>query len=104
LNAAIVYFEKEKNRWITVTSPKELRASDGHKISKDEVRRAMYAPRDGRVTRSSLMGGNLTGPLKTQSACGTALPIVHAFFGCEGDLHNNLVFENNALTLSVASG
>jgi hypothetical protein len=105
LNAAVLYFDKDKNRWVTITSPTELLASDGHKISKTEVRRAMYIPGDGRVTRDSVMGMDLVGPLKTQSPYGTALPIVHAFFGCSGhgDLHNNLVFENNALSLIVAS-
>jgi hypothetical protein len=26
LNAAIVYFDQKRNRWVTLTSPKELRA------------------------------------------------------------------------------
>jgi hypothetical protein len=104
LNAAIVYYDKEKNRWVTLTTPRELRASDGHKISKDEVRRAMYIPGDGRVTRASVMGEDLPGPLRSQSTYGTALPISHAFFACggHGDLHNNLIFANNALTLILA--
>jgi hypothetical protein len=104
LNAVIIYFDKKRDHWVTVTTPKDLRASDGREISKEEVRRAMYTPGDGRVTRASVLGENLNGPLTAQSPYRTALPISHAFFACggHGDLHNNLIFANNALTLIVA--
>ena len=62
----------------------------------------MYAPGDGRVTRSSVMGENLEG-LRNLSAYQTGLPITHAFFACggHGGLHNNQILQNNALSVLV---
>ncbi len=102
LNAAIVYYDMKRNRWVTVTSPRDLRASDGHKISREEVKRAMYLPGDGRVTRESVLGENLTGR-RTQSLYQLPLPIVHAFFVCggHGGLHNNEILQDNSLSVLV---
>lgn len=102
LNAPVIYFDKKKSRWTTMTSPKELRASDGRRISREEVMRAMYLPGDGRVTRASVLGENLAG-VSAQSRYQRALPIVHAFFACggHGGLHNNLVLQDNALSVLV---
>lgn len=102
LNAAIVFYDKERNRWVTITSPKEVRASDGSKLSRDSVIKAMYTPGDGRVTRSSVMGENLEG-VRHLSAYQTGLPITHAFFSCggHGGLHNNSTLQNNALSVLV---
>ncbi len=36
---------------LALTLPKELRTPEGHKISREEVKRAMYSPGDGQVTR-----------------------------------------------------
>jgi len=44
----------------------------------------MYLPGDGRVTRASVMGENITGT-HTQSLYYRPLPIVHAFFANGGD-------------------
>jgi hypothetical protein len=102
LTAPVVYYDKKRNRWITLTVPKELRGSDGRRISREEVKQAMYSPGDGRVTRASVLAEHL-GPYSTQSAYRTALPIVHAFFACggHGQLHNNRILQNNALTMLV---
>ncbi len=102
LAAPIVYHDKKKNRWVTVTSPRDLRASDGHKISSEEVKRAMYLPGDGRVTRASVMGENIIGR-NAQSLYQQSLPIVHTFFACggHGSLHNNRTLQDNALSMLV---
>jgi pimeloyl-ACP methyl ester carboxylesterase len=101
LNAPIIYHDYKKNRWVTMTSPNELRASDGRKIDREKVIRAMYLPGDGRVTRASALGENLDG--SPQSPYQTALPIVHAFFACDGHggLHNNRILQDNALSVLV---
>ena len=97
LQSPIIFYDKKKSRWITVTSPKELRRSDGQKISRDEVQRAMYVPGDGRVTRASVLGENLS------AANSQPLPIRHSFFACggHGALHNNRILQNNALSILV---
>jgi len=85
-----------------LTSPKELRASDGHTISKDQVQRAMYVPGDGRVTRASVLGENL--PIaNVKSAHQESFPVAQAFFACggHGSLHNNRILQNNALSVLV---
>ena len=102
LNAPVIYHDKKKDRWVTVTSPRDLHASDGHKISSEEVKRAMYLPGDGRVTRASVMGENMIGR-NDQSLYQGPLPITHAFFACggHGSLHNNRVLQDNALSMLV---
>ena len=40
LSAPVIFFDKKKNRWITVTSPKELRDSNGQKIRREDVKQA----------------------------------------------------------------
>jgi hypothetical protein len=102
LNAAVLFHDKKRERWITVTSAKEIRAADGTKISRNSVIEAMYAPGDGRVTRASVMGEHLEG-IGIQSPYQTVLPIAHAFFACggHGGLQNNTILQNNALSVLV---
>jgi len=97
LQAPIIFYDKKKSRWVTVTSPKELRGSDGQRISRGEVQRAMYVPGDGRVTRASVLGENLPATIAPP------LPIKHSFFACggHGSLHNNRILLNNALSVLV---
>jgi hypothetical protein len=100
---AVVVFKDKRNRWVTVTSPKELRGSGGNKINRNTVISAMYAPGDGRVTRASVLGESLEG-LTKQSPYQTALPITHAFFACggHGGLHNNRILQDNAFSVLVS--
>jgi len=102
LNAPVVYFDNKKNSWVTVTAPRDLRGSDGRRINRDEVMRAMYVPGDGRVTRASVLGKNISGA-NPQLADLRPLPIVHSFFACggHGTLHNNRVLQDNALSVLV---
>ena len=101
--AAVVLTRDEKGgHWLTLTRPKSLRASDGRKLSRAEVVRAMYAPGDGRVTRDSLMGVGLAGP-RASALYRTALPVAYAVFACDlhSELQNNRMLQDNALTLLV---
>jgi hypothetical protein len=104
LNAPIIYYDNTRNRWVTMTSPKELRNSDGRKFAREEIIRAMYLPGDGRVTRASVMGENLEG--SPQSPYQRSLPIIHAFFTCagHGGLQNNRILQDNALSVLVRQG
>lgn len=98
LNAPVLFYDKKKSRWVTVTSPREVRDSQGRTRSREEVQRAMYIPGDGRVTRASVLGENMANALTPEQP---ALPIAHAFFACggHGSLHNNRILQNNALSV-----
>ena len=92
LNSPVILRDQKRNVWLTLTRPREYRTSSGLKISKKRATEAMYAPGDGRVTRSSLLGENL---FKTLSR--------YAVFGCDlhGQLQRNKTLQDNALTASV---
>jgi pimeloyl-ACP methyl ester carboxylesterase len=89
LNSPIILRDQKENRWLTLTRPHEYRTSSGAKISKRQMIEAMYAPGDGRVTRASLVGNNLTH---------------YVVFGCDlhGQLQRNKTLQDNALTAIVS--
>lgn len=92
LNAPLILRDEKRNRWLTLTRPREFRTSAGVKISKQKVIDAMYAPGDGRVTRTSLLGETLFKDLPR-----------YAVFGCDlhGQLPRNKSLQDNALTSIV---
>lgn len=102
LNAPVLFYDKKKSRWVTVTSPREVRDSKGQTRSRNEVQRAMYVPGDGRVTRASVLGENKPFANDT-SRYQPSLPIAHAVFACggHGALPNNRILQNNALLVLV---
>ena len=89
LNSPIILRDQKENSWLTLTRPHEYRTSSGVKISKRQMIEAMYAPGDGRVTRASLVGQNLTR---------------YVVFGCDlhGQLQRNKTLQDNALTAIVS--
>ncbi|HEX5833701.1 MAG TPA: hypothetical protein VFY34_07605 [Pyrinomonadaceae bacterium] len=100
LSAPVILRDAKKNRWVTLLRPREYRTSAGVKMSKKQVTAAMYAPGDGRVTRSSLLGENL---IKTRDRI-TGFTLSHyAVFGCDlhGQLPRNKSLQDNALTAIV---
>src|SRR3989454_9289706 len=103
LNAPIILRDSKRNRWVTLTRPREYRTSSGQKITKRAVTEAMYAPGDGRVTRRSLLGEDLSGSRRTGAIFDSPLPLTYAIFGCDlhGALQKNRVLEDNALTALV---
>jgi len=94
LNAPVVLRDEKRDRWLTLTRPREYKTSSGVKISKQKTTAAMYAPGDGRVTRSSLLGENIF-ELPTLSR--------YAVFGCDlhGQLPRNKILQDNTLTAIV---
>ena len=91
-NSPVLLRDEKRNRWITMTRPREYRTSSGVKISKKKATDAMYAPGDGRVTRASLLGEHIFPQLSR-----------YAVFGCDlhGQLPRNPSLQDNALTAIV---
>ena len=89
LNAPVLLRDEKQNRWVTLTRPHEFRTSTGEKISKKQATDAMYIPGDGRVTRLSMLGRNISR---------------YAVFGCDlhGQLPRNKTIQDNALTAIVS--
>jgi pimeloyl-ACP methyl ester carboxylesterase len=102
LSAPVIMQDEKTGRWLTLTRPQSLRGSDGRRLKRAEVVRAMYAPGDGRVTRDSLMGVGL-GAGRASALYETPLPVAYAAFACDlhSDLQNNRTLQDNALTLLV---
>ncbi|MET0650247.1 MAG: hypothetical protein ABW208_26870, partial [Pyrinomonadaceae bacterium] len=103
LSAPVIFQDEKTGRWLTLTRPKSLRGSDGRRLKREEVVRAMYTPGDGRVTRDSLMGAGLGGAARASALYETPLPVAYAAFACDlhSDLQNNKTLQDNALTLLV---
>lgn len=101
LSAPVILRDEKRDRWLTLTRPREYRTTLGVKFSKKQVTDAMFAPGDGRVTRTSLLGENL---FKTRDAqTGFTLPH-YAVFGCDlhAQLPRNKSLQDNALTAIVS--
>lgn len=100
LNSPVLLRDQKRNRWLTLTRPREFRTSAGAKVSKKTVTDAMYLPGDGRVTRASLLGENVF--KITDSQTGFTLSR-YAVFGCDlhGQLQRNKTLQDNALTAIV---
>jgi pimeloyl-ACP methyl ester carboxylesterase len=92
LRSPVILRDEKRNRWVTLTRPREYRTANGVKISKQKVTEAMYAPGDGRVTRESLLGETIFKGLSR-----------YAVFGCDlhGQLPRNKTLQDNALTAIV---
>jgi pimeloyl-ACP methyl ester carboxylesterase len=103
LFAPVLRFDQKKQRWVTMTRPREFQTSTGRRVSLREATAAMSAPGDGRVTRRSLLGEDLAEINPGNTLFGTALPIVYAVFACDlhGELQNNKTLQDNALTALV---
>ena len=100
LNSPVILRDEKRNRWVTLTRPREFRTSSGEKISKKQATEAMYAPGDGRVTRSSLLGETI---FRTRNPRTGFTLSNYAVFGCDlhGNLPRNQSLQDNALTAIV---
>src|SRR4029079_16668977 len=92
LSSPVILRDEKRNRWVTMTRPREYRTSSGVNISKQKATDAMYRAGDGRVTRESLLGENIFKNLSR-----------YAVFGCDlhGQLPRNAILQDNALTAIV---
>jgi len=99
-SSPVVFHDQKQNRWVTLTRPREYRTSSGVKMAKQKVIDAMYAPGDGRVTRSSLLGETLFKTRDNQTGFTLSR---YAVFGCDlhGQLQRNKTLQDNALTAIV---
>ena len=70
------------------------------KLTKKKTTEAMFAPGDGRVTRSSLLGETI---FRTRDAQTGFVLSRYAVFGCDlhGQLQRNKTLQDNALTAIV---
>ncbi|HEY9401686.1 MAG TPA: hypothetical protein VIQ24_03250 [Pyrinomonadaceae bacterium] len=102
LNAPVILRDERRGRWRTLTEPRELRDTQGRKLKRRDVIRAMYEPGDGRVTRRSLLGERLDAPRRSPFF-DTPLPIAYGVFACDlhSELQNNKTLQDNALTLLI---
>jgi hypothetical protein len=103
LNAPVILRDEKRRRWITLTAPRSFRTSTGVRVTTKETTLAMFAPGDGRVTRRSLLAEDLAGSRRS-ALFNTALPIIYAVFACDrhGDIQNNKILQDNALTALVS--
>jgi len=101
LDAPVVLRDEKRNRWLTLTRPREYKTSAGVQISKQKATEAMYAPGDGRVTRASLLGENIFTHPDTETGFTLSL---YSVFGCDlhGQLPRNKTLQDNALTAIVS--
>ena len=100
LNSPVILRDEKRNRWLTLTRPREYRTSSGARISKRQATEAMYAPGDGRVTRASLLGDSIFRTRDTQTGFTLSR---YAVFGCDlhGQLPRNKSLQDNTLTAIV---
>jgi hypothetical protein len=83
LQAFVILRDEKSGSYETLTRPRDIRGSDGRRITRDEVRRVMFGPGDGRVTRRSLMAETFAGLRPAAgSPYATTLPIAHSFLIC----------------------
>ncbi|HEY0386115.1 MAG TPA: hypothetical protein VGC64_08890 [Pyrinomonadaceae bacterium] len=103
LSAPVILRDEKRQRWITLTAPRDFRTSTGRRVTRREATEAMFAPGDGRVTRRSLLAEDLAGERRS-ALVNTTLPIIYAVFACDrhGDLQNNKILQDNALTALVS--
>ena len=102
LDGAVLYKDAKTNNWQTLFSPKSFRNSSGAKITKDAVRRTIFAPGDGSVTRRSLLAETISEENYRNSLFRRSLPVTAIFF-CEthDELPNNKIMQDNFLTALV---
>ena len=100
LNSPLILRDEKRNRWLTLIRPREYRTAGGLKISKKQATDAMYAPGDGRVTRASLLGEDLSKSRDNQTGFSLSR---YAVFGCDlhAQLQRNKTLQDNALTAIV---
>jgi hypothetical protein len=103
LQALVILHDPKSGRYETLTRPQEVRGSDKRRFSRDEVRRLMFGPGDGRVTRRSLLAETFAAERPADSPYKTTLPLSHSFLICliHGYIQDSPNVHNSALTFLV---
>lgn len=91
LDAVVLMRDTKKERWLTITGARYIKTSAGREISSKEVKEAMYALGDGRVTRRSLLAESESSKGGTEQLVKTIFPVKSSVFGC--GLHTSLFLE-----------
>ena len=104
LNSPVILHDTTQKRWVTLIRPRQYLTSNGTRITKRQLTEAMYAPGDGRVTRASLLGEDLSRLRHEDKDASFALRLTYAVFGCDlhGQLQRNKTLQDNALTAIVS--
>jgi pimeloyl-ACP methyl ester carboxylesterase len=87
LDAAVLVRDPKKDRWQTIVDAKDFKRENGTEVKKNEVKAAIYAIGDSRVTQRSLLG-------ETSKNGGpeiTNINFASSFFAC--GLHTKLFLE-----------
>lgn len=90
LDAVVLMRDEKKERWITLTDARDIKNAAGE-IKKEEVKKAMFAVGDGRVTKTSLLAESAASKGGTEQMTKTLFPVASSFFSC--GLHTKLFLE-----------
>lgn len=80
LDAVMLVRDEKKDRWQTVFEASDIKTAAGKEIKKDEVKAAMFAIGDGRVTKRSLLAETL--PANAGPDIKTIFSLKSSFFAC----------------------
>jgi pimeloyl-ACP methyl ester carboxylesterase len=90
LDAVVLIRDEKKGRWETWFNSSDIKTSNGLEIKKDQVKAAMYAIGDGRVTTRSLLAETVF-PKNGEPDIKPMLTLKKAFFACGS--HTQLFLE-----------
>jgi hypothetical protein len=90
LDAVVIMRDEKKERWLTITDARDIKNASGE-IKKEEVKKAMFALGDGRVTKASLLAESAVSKGGTEQMIKTLFPVKSSFLSC--GLHTRLFLE-----------
>jgi hypothetical protein len=103
LDGAVIVENQKLNVRETWFTSRSFTNSDGTKISKDAMKKLLFAPGDGSVTRTSLLASNISQINEGSPIFRKSLPVSATFF-CEShdELPNNKIMQDNFLTALIS--
>lgn len=78
LDAVVLVRDEKKNRWETLLEARDLKVNGARELKKEEVKAAMFAPGDGRVTKRSLLAESGS----PDQAVKSIFTVTSSFFAC----------------------
>ena len=91
LDAVVLMRDEKEKRWVTIMDARDVKTSSGREIKKDELKTALFAIGDGRVTKASLLAESAASKGGTEQMAKTIFPVTSSFFSC--GLHTRLLLE-----------
>ncbi len=103
LQSFVIVHDKKRNRYETLTRPRDLRGTDGRRFPRAQIQQLMFGPGDGRVTRRSLLAETFADARPADSPYKTTLPIAHSFLIClvHGYIQDSANVHDDVLTFLV---